>query len=86
MPPYLPTNREVVAVASNRIRELRRAAGLTQRDLRDRTGIHIPTLSQLENGHQRIWPGYARRIARALNVTIADLTEAKRHEELRDSR
>lgn len=61
---------------SNRIQELRKARGLSQRELAARIGIHPPTLSQLENGHVRLWPGYARRIARALNVTLADLQVA----------
>lgn len=57
----------------NRIRELRKKKGWSQRDLSERTRIHVPTLSHLENGHTRLYPGYARRIARAMGVTIEEL-------------
>lgn len=35
----------------DKIKELRKKAGLSQQDLADRVGIHLTYLSRLENGH-----------------------------------
>jgi transcriptional regulator with XRE-family HTH domain len=56
------------------IKRLRRERGWTQRDLAMRTGIHAPTISQIENGIVQLWPGYAKRIAKAFAVTTEELT------------
>jgi transcriptional regulator with XRE-family HTH domain len=57
-----------------KIRKLREARGWTQRDLSTRTGIHAPTISQIENGIVQLWPGYAKRIAKALGVPVSEVT------------
>ena len=56
------------------ITRLRKERGWTQRDLSIRTGIHAPTLSQIENGIVKLWPGYALRIAKAFGVSVDELT------------
>jgi len=58
----------------NRIRQLRKRLGWTQRDLARAAEMHPPTVSQIENGVIRLWPGYAQRIAKALGVTVEELT------------
>ena len=60
----------------HRVRQLRKAAGLSQAELSRRTGIHPASICQLERGHIRCWPGHLARIARALNVTVDELRGA----------
>ena len=57
-----------------KIRKLRQARGWTQRDLSTRTGIHAPTISQIESGTVQLWPGHAKRIAKAFGVSVEELT------------
>ena len=59
-----------------RIKQLRTARGWSQAELSRRTGIHSSTISHLEGGHMKLWQGHARRIAQALNVTLAELQGA----------
>jgi len=57
----------------NRIRELRKAAGLTQTELGDLVGLHQTQIGNLENGSRNLTIEWARRIAKALSVTTADI-------------
>jgi transcriptional regulator with XRE-family HTH domain len=59
-----------------RIKQLREARGWSQAELSRRTGIHGSTLSHLESGHTKLWPKYARLIARELNVSVDELRGA----------
>jgi len=59
--------------APNRIRELRKAADLSQQALGDRIGVSKVTISDLELGKMRLDTEYMRRIATALGVLPADL-------------
>jgi transcriptional regulator with XRE-family HTH domain len=59
-----------------RIKQLRRAAGLTQRQLADLSGIPLRTLQHYEQGNKDIRKaaGHAlQRLAEALHVTIEDI-------------
>jgi transcriptional regulator with XRE-family HTH domain len=54
-----------------RLRRLRELAGLSQSELARRSGIHRPIITMLENGRRTgLTAESARRLARALNVTI----------------
>lgn len=58
----------------NRIRELRKAAGLSQAELAQRTGVSQPYISQIENQDGlSLDIARMRVIARELNCTPADL-------------
>lgn len=57
----------------NRIREFRKAAGLTQAELGARVGLHQTQIGNLENGARNLTLEWARRIARALECAVADL-------------
>jgi transcriptional regulator with XRE-family HTH domain len=61
----------------HRVRQLRKAAGLSQAELSRRTGIHPASICQLEKGYICVWPGHLARIARALKVTVDDLRDGK---------
>ena len=61
----------------NRIRELRKRAGLTQIELAERIGLSQGQLSNLENGDRSLSLEWLRRIARALNCAVADLLDDK---------
>jgi transcriptional regulator with XRE-family HTH domain len=50
---------------------LREAAGLSQAQLAEQSGIAAPYLSQLENGRKRPSPDVAARLARELGVELA---------------
>lgn len=57
----------------NRIRELRKAAGLTQGELGEKVGLHQTQIGKIENSDRNLTIEWARRIAAALNVNVADI-------------
>ena len=57
----------------NRIRQLRKAAGLTQEQLADRTGFAQDRISNYENGRRPLRLAEMRVIARELGCSPADL-------------
>lgn len=61
----------------NRIREWRKKAKLTQAELGELVGLHQTQIGNLENGGRNLTLDWARRIARVLNVTVADLLDDK---------
>ena len=56
-----------------RIRDLRKAKGMSAKDVSERMGISRPFYTQLEGGTRRISIKYLEGIARALSTTVADL-------------
>lgn len=62
-----------VMFPENRIRELRKSAGLTQTELGEKVGLHQTQIGNLENGGRNLTFEWARRIAKALGVHFADL-------------
>lgn len=59
----------------NRIRQFRKAAGLSQAQLGAKIGIHQTHVGNIENGDRPLTLDYARRIAKVFNITVADLLE-----------
>ena len=57
----------------NRIRELRKRAKLSQTQLGEAVGLHQTQIGNLENGSRNLTIEWARRIAKVLDVTVADL-------------
>jgi len=57
----------------NRIRELRKKRGLSQKEAADRIGMHQTHFSKLENGQRPLSLDWARRIAKLFGVNVADL-------------
>lgn len=55
------------------LRRARLAAGLTQQQLAERTGITHPDLSRIERGHRAPWPGFRQRAAEVLGIPEAEL-------------
>lgn len=51
-----------------RLQEEREARGWSQAELCRRTGIHPTTLSRLEGGKVYPYPGWKRRLSRALGI------------------
>ena len=60
-------------MTANRIRELREAKGLSQDELGGRVGTNKFKVSRIENGETRLDLDLAVKIARALDVTVADV-------------
>lgn len=59
----------------NRLRELRKAAGLSQAELAARTGVSQPAISQIENDVSPMDVAWMRAFARELGCTPADLLD-----------
>ncbi|MEA3036827.1 MAG: hypothetical protein QOH04_2604 [Sphingomonadales bacterium] len=57
----------------NRLRELRKKAGLTQIELAERTGVSQSAISQIENGETPLNVPWMRTFARVLDCAPADL-------------
>lgn len=57
----------------NRIRELRKKAGLTQTQLGERVGLHQTQIGKIENNDRNLTIEWARRIAAALDTQVADI-------------
>ncbi len=56
-----------------RIRDLRKARGMSAKDVSERMGISRPFYTQLEGGTRRLSVQYLEGIARALSTTVAEL-------------
>jgi transcriptional regulator with XRE-family HTH domain len=57
---------------SARLRELRRAAGLSQTDVAERLGITFQQVQKYENGSNRISAGRLFLVAKILRLPITD--------------
>lgn len=57
----------------NRLRELRKAAGLTQIELAARTGVTQSSISQIENGNMPLTVEWMRAFAREIGCAPSDL-------------
>jgi transcriptional regulator with XRE-family HTH domain len=57
----------------NRLKEIRNERGLSQLRLALLTGIAPSELSRIENGWIRPYPGWPKRLARALGTTESEL-------------
>ncbi|WP_162011930.1 helix-turn-helix domain-containing protein [Streptococcus sp. S784/96/1] len=58
---------------SNRLKELRKQAGLTQEELSQKIGVIRKTVSNWERGFSRINPEYAEQLANYFQVSIGYL-------------
>lgn len=58
---------------SNRLRELRRKAGLTQMELAEKAGVSQAAISQVENDTRPLTVDWMRTFARIFGVTPADI-------------
>ena len=56
-----------------RIRQARRAKGLTQTELGEAVGLATATISDIERGESRTSVYNLRRIAQALDIAVGDL-------------
>jgi transcriptional regulator with XRE-family HTH domain len=55
-----------------RIAELRESQALTLRDLAERSGVDANTINQVELGHRKPRPSTLRKLAKALDIEVAD--------------
>ncbi len=68
-------NDRFMEVDGARLREIRRASVLSQRELSRITGVAFDTISRLETGKQRAQPKTVRKLANALGVEPRELIE-----------
>jgi transcriptional regulator with XRE-family HTH domain len=59
-------------VQVDRLAELRESRALTLRDLADRSGVDANTINQVELGHRKPRPSTLRKLAKALDIEVAD--------------
>lgn len=64
----------------NNLREVRKGKGLSQLRLTMATGISPWDISRIENGWIRPYPGWRKRLARALGVTESELFPSEQKE------
>jgi transcriptional regulator with XRE-family HTH domain len=57
-----------------RLREVREELGYTQRELAEKTGIALSTISGIETGKHRARPATLRKLADAMGVDIREIT------------
>lgn len=57
----------------NRLKELRKEKGLSQKALANELGVHYRTLQNWENGESNIKPEKAEELAKIFNVSVAYL-------------
>jgi transcriptional regulator with XRE-family HTH domain len=67
---HLSVNGYMKIPRSNRIAELRKAAGLSQAQLADAVGAHWVTISKLERGQQKLTFEWMEKLAPVLNVPV----------------
>jgi transcriptional regulator with XRE-family HTH domain len=67
----MPPVEDLRSAFGRRIRGLR--AGVSQEEIAHRAALHTAYLSHLEHGHQAPTLDVINRLARALNVTVAEL-------------
>lgn len=68
--------RDAESYIANSLQQARKAAGLTQKQLAEQTGIPLTLIQKLENGTRemaKVNVGYALKIARALGTTAEAL-------------
>jgi transcriptional regulator with XRE-family HTH domain len=68
-------------MVENKLKQVRNERGLSQLRLALLTGIAPSELSRIENGWIRPYPGWRKRLARALGTTEAELFPAERGEQ-----
>jgi putative transcriptional regulator len=68
------------ALIGNRLREIRKAAGLTQAEVADRIGVSRQTVNYIENGTFCPSTYLALRLARELEVSVEELFHLKAEE------
>lgn len=74
-PRQRPRDRAVVVAFGQRVRQLRRAAALTQEGLSEAAGLHATFISNVERGYRTPTLSTMLRLANGLGVTLAELVE-----------
>ena len=59
----------------DKLAELRESQALTLRDLAERSGVDANTINQIELGHRKPRPSTLRKLAKALDVEVAEFFE-----------
>src|SRR5208282_6782347 len=76
-PPSQPSDEEFLRVLGMRVRELRSRRGMTRKMMAQESDVSERHLAQLELGDGNVSIVLLRRIATALNVSLADLFTAE---------
>lgn len=72
-----------ISYEARKIKELREGRGLNQKELGAISGVKPGNISRIESGKQDLGPKTLRKIAKGLDVSLADLVEpVEPHEEI----
>jgi UDP-N-acetylglucosamine 1-carboxyvinyltransferase len=80
------TTQTVQRAVGLRVRELRRARGMTQETMAEKLGMLAPNYARIEQGRQNVTLDTLVRIARALATRTAELFRSPRHTKVRTGR
>ncbi len=69
----MPLGNDIKVRFGQRLRELRRARGLSQEELAFRAGLHRTYVSSAERGQRNVALVNLEKLSRALEIDIADL-------------
>ncbi len=69
----MPLGKDIKLRFGQRLRELRRERGLSQEELAFRAGLHRTYVSSAERGQRNVALVNLEKLARALEIEIADL-------------
>jgi transcriptional regulator with XRE-family HTH domain len=62
--------KEVIVITIGRkIKEFRKALGISQQELADTLGVSRPTVSQIENGERKICAEEIKKLAKIFNIS-----------------
>lgn len=68
-----PNEGKLLQAFGKRIAEVRKAKGVTQSQLAERVNMSVVTIAYIETGKRWVRLGTLDKIARALNVNVAEL-------------
>ena len=71
----MPLHPDILVKFGRRVRELRKAAGLTQESFAESCGLDRTYIGGVERGERNVSLRNIELIARALNVTLSRLTK-----------
>jgi transcriptional regulator with XRE-family HTH domain len=70
-------NGNVVNLVGVRVRSLRRSKGLTQKELAEKSGLHLKLIRGIERGEADLSVEDLKKISGALGIEIIDLVRGK---------
>jgi transcriptional regulator with XRE-family HTH domain len=71
----MATKAKILTIFGNRVRKERLKLGISQEELAARAGLHRTYIGMIERGEKNITIINIEKIAKALDITISELTD-----------